>query len=376
MALPAPGHVRQLAERQTREIYWRCLGALARRGRVPNVALSHPAVRLLLFLLGQCPGYFAHQKVIAQAIESNLTTVRKALVELREVGFVSWDLIPPHHPLPTGKYTRTNVNQYFVEADTLLRAVGGDEAAGPPKTVAPTHPNSSASTGTDPKFEQDPPQPPRGCSKLPPDRPSGKGEIQFSKFRGARPALGQPHTVAGEGRADPGHSRTVQPEMEKILAAWRTWDLGEPDERSMRALRNRHAEGATSEQLAMAVEGARHDEWLRQGRAKSPFGVVFASLASVDRFASSGREHARRTEAAACERAAERRTARPRFDDVAALSPAESAELVALALRTVAYPGSDYSSIPTSNFLPALATPARSSPVCARIPCPKPQQKY
>jgi hypothetical protein len=83
--------------------------------------------------------------------------------------------------------------------------------------------------------------------------------------------LGQPHTTAGVHRADQGRSRTVPQELEKVLAAWRTLGLGEPDDRSMRALRNRHAEGATSEQLAMAVEGARHDEWLRQGRAKSPF---------------------------------------------------------------------------------------------------------
>lgn len=337
-ALPAPGQVRQLAERQTREIYWRCLGAFARRGKVPNVALSHPAVRLLLFLLGQCPGYFAHQKVIAQAIESNLTTVRKAFVELRDVGFVSWDLIPPHHPLPTGKYTRTNVNQYFVEADALLRALGGDEAAGPSRSVASTHPNSSASTGTDPKFEQDPPLPPAGRSEPPPDRYSCKGEIQFSKFHGARPALRQPHTVAGLRRADQGLPRTEPPELEKVLAAWRTLDLGEPDDRSVRALRNRYAEGATSEQLAAAVEGARHDEWLRQGRAKSPFAVVFASLASVERFADAGREHARKTDAAARQRAAERRVARATFDGVAPLSPAENAELAALALRTVAYP--------------------------------------
>jgi hypothetical protein len=88
----------------------------------------------------------------------------------------------------------------------------------------------------------------------------------------------------------------VAPELEKVLAAWRTLDLGEPDDRSVRALKNRHAEGATSEQLAAAVEGARHDEWLRQGRAKSPIAVVFASLASVDRFADAGREHARKAE--------------------------------------------------------------------------------
>jgi hypothetical protein len=130
----------------------------------------------------------------------------------------------------------------------------------------------------------------------------------------------------------------VPPELEKILATWRTLDLSEPDDRSMRALRNRYAEGATSEQLAMAVEGARHDEWLRQGRAKSPFAVVFASLTTIERFASSGREHARRIEATARERVAERRAARARFDDVVALSPAESADLAALALRAVGYP--------------------------------------
>ncbi len=287
-ALPAPGQVRQLAERQTRELYGRCLVALARRGKVPNIPLSHQAYRVLQFLLGQRPGYFAHQQSIADAIETNLTSVRKALFELRDAGLVSWQLIPPHHPLPTGNYSRTNVNQYFVEADALLRALDGGEAAGPPRTVASTHPNSSASTGTDPKFEQDPLLPPSGRSQPPPDRYSGKGGDSIFKIPGARPALGQPHTVAGVRRADQGHSRTVSPELENVLAAWRTLGFGEPDDRSMRALGNRHAEGATSEQLAAAVEGAKHDEWLREGRAKSPFAVVFASLATIERFASSG----------------------------------------------------------------------------------------
>ncbi len=272
----APGQVRHLAERQTREMYWRCLGALARRGKVPNIALSHPAVRVLLFLLGQCPGYFAHQKVIAEAIESNLTTVRRALFELRDAGLLRWDLIPPHHPLPTGKYTRTNVNKYFVEADALLRALGGEEAAGPQKTVASTHPNSSASTGTDPKFEQDPPLAPSGRSKAPPDRHPSKGEIQFSNFHGARKASAEQRRTAGMRRPVEGPPPPVPPELEKVLAAWRTLGLGGPDDRSVRALQNRHSEGASNEQLAAAVEGARHDEWLRQGRAKSPFAVVFA----------------------------------------------------------------------------------------------------
>jgi len=181
--LPAPGQVRQLAESQTRELYWRCHCALSLLGKVPNVKLSPQAYRVLQFLLGQRPGYFAHQQVIADAIETNLTSVRKALFELRDAGLVSWQLIPPHRPLPTGNYSRTNVNQYFVEADALLRALDGGEAAGPPRTVASTHPNSSASTGTDPKFEQDPPYPPAAARSRRPTGTRARGEIPFSKFQ-------------------------------------------------------------------------------------------------------------------------------------------------------------------------------------------------
>lgn len=105
------------------------------------MALSQLAVRVLVFLLGQRPGCFAHQKVIAEALDSNLTSARGALFERRDAGLVRWNLIPPHHPLPTGKYTRTNVNQYFVEAEALLQALAGDESATPPRTVVSTHPN-------------------------------------------------------------------------------------------------------------------------------------------------------------------------------------------------------------------------------------------
>jgi hypothetical protein len=145
----AIGQLTQLAERRARELYGPALVALARRGKVPNVALGHLAVRVLLFLLGQRPGYFAHHKVITAAVETNLTSVRAALAELRDAGLVSWDLIPPHHPLTTGNYSRTNVNRYYVEAAALLAALAGGDATALPRTVAPTHPNSVASTGTD-----------------------------------------------------------------------------------------------------------------------------------------------------------------------------------------------------------------------------------
>ncbi len=136
-------------------------------------------------------------------------------------------------------------------------------------------------------------------------------------------------------RAALGRTPMAPQELEKILAAWRALNLGAPDDRSVQALQNRHAEGATVEQLAAAVGGAKHDEWLRQGRAKSPFAVVFTSLFSVERFANAGLEHARKTEAAVRQRVAERRATFDRFNEVAPLSAAENAELVALALRSL-----------------------------------------
>jgi len=108
--------------------------------------------------------------------------------------------------------------------------------------------------------------------------------------------------------------------------------------------------------------------------AMSPFAVVFASLPTIERFALSGREHARKIEDTARKRAAERRAARARFDDFAALSAAESAELVALALSTVAYPAprvrSNYFPIQTTNLLASLRNSPALVPVC-EIPCTK-----
>jgi hypothetical protein len=214
--LSAVGPATQLAERRDRDLYGRALVALARRGAVPTVALGHLAIRVLMFLLGQRPGYFAHQKVIASAVESNLTSVRGALSELRDAGLVYWKLIPPHHVLPTGKHTRTNVNQYFVEAEALLRALDG----GPRRTVAPMHPDSIASTGMDPRFEQNPPPPPRGRPRRRTKGRATEGENRFSGFQGAEPENGQTG-AAGVRRAHQGQSQTAHAEFEQVFAAWR-----------------------------------------------------------------------------------------------------------------------------------------------------------
>jgi hypothetical protein len=81
----------------------------------------------------------------------------------------------------------------------------------------------------------------------------------------------------------------VGSELEPIRQSWEKLGLGALDNRSARALENRRAEGASLEQLEAAVAGAGADDWIRR-RAKVPFAVVFASLASLERFAHEGRK--------------------------------------------------------------------------------------
>jgi hypothetical protein len=317
----------QLAERRARDAYGQALVAIARRGKVPTVELGHLAVRVLTFLLGQRPGYFAHQQVIAEAVESNLTSVRAALAQLRDAGLVSWELIPPHHQLPTGRYTRTNVNRYFVETDTLLRALGCADAT-PPRTIASTHPNSDASTCTDPKFEQDPPFPPKaGRTPRNEARPE-EGEL-ISKVRDR--ALATRTQRAIKTCPTPGTEQAG--DVEPVLAAWRNLNLGEPDDRSVRALKNRLAEGTTMLQLLAAVDGASGDEWLRAGRAKVPFAIVFASGRSVERFATGGRERSKLAETLNRQRDQERRRARALLSAPRTMTAVEYAVLARKALK-------------------------------------------
>ena len=325
----ARASVAQLADRRARDAHAQALVALARRGKVPTIDLGHLAVRVLVFLLGQRPGYFAHHQVIAEAVESNLTSVRAALAKLRNAGLVSWQLIPPHHELPTGRYTRTNVNQYFVETDALLLALAGSDATSP-QTVASTHPLSDVSTCTDPKFEQDPPLPP-GTGWPGPGRARTEGGEFVSKVR--EPAL-PARTQRATTRRPPLDPKQAS-EVEPVLAAWRKLKLGDPDDRSVRALQNRLAEGATIAQLLAAVDGAHEDEWLQAGRAKVPFAVVFASARSVERFAASGVERVTEARKQTLRKAEERRRAHQLLTEPAALGRSEYAALARQALNAI-----------------------------------------
>ena len=300
-------------EFSTRANYDRACLLIARRGRIPGLKLSHRDIRVLQFLLGQKPGYFAHHKTFAEALDSSTTPIREALGALRGAGLVLWELIPPHHVLPTGNYTRTNVNRYWVNVSHILSLLGSvDEVqARPPKSGTSTPPKSGASTGKDLRSEQSPPStPPRNEQSTSEPRLSGEEAVSSKDLKpepapdhlrvhetSNRIALGRSPRKAGlkpprppeTGRDE--HPELAAPaELEPILAAWRELKLGEPDGRSTRALVNRLNEGATLEQLEAAVVGADADEWLRRGYAKVPFAVVFATVASVERFAHEGRK--------------------------------------------------------------------------------------
>jgi hypothetical protein len=250
----------------TRANYERFAFLLLRGGHIPGLSLTHLEFRVLIFLLGQKPGHYAaHQHTIAKACDSNTTSVRKALARLRAAGLVAWKLVPPHHKLPTGRFARTNVNSYWVQ---LPRFAGLVEIPRPaltmPKATGSTQPKSDASSGTEIRNEQKPP----------PTTPPASTR---------RPSRLQPPGVV----ADPPIDGRL--EIEPIRQAWEKLGLGSLDGRAARALENRAAEGATLEQLEAAVAGASTDDWLRR-RAKVPFAVVFASVASIERFAHEGRK--------------------------------------------------------------------------------------
>jgi hypothetical protein len=275
--------------------YERFAFLLFRKGQIPGLELGHLEFRVLLFLLGQKPGaYAAHQRTIAEACNTNTTSVRQALARLRAAGLVLWELIPPHHALPTGRYTRTNVCRYWVN---LARLVSLLEVSAPPPPSAParspkpetstpprspkpeasTPPNSGASYGTRIRSEQQPPPlAPVVASSPASEQVPPEGEAN-SQIRGDG---GQAATLPV--------SQELSPELATVGASWEKIGLGELDCRARRALENRRREGATLEQLEAAVIGAGADEWIRY-RAKVPFAVVFASVASIERFAHEGR---------------------------------------------------------------------------------------
>lgn len=249
----------------TRANYERFAFLLLRAGHVPDLPLSHLECRVLLFLLAQKPGaYAAHQRTIAKACDSNTTSIRQALGRLRAAGLVLWEIVRPHHKLPTGRFTRTNVNRYWVNLSRLaVLEAPVRPLATAPKPAASTQPESDASYGTDLHIEHPPP--------FPPNRPALRAEEEAFTQIPIEPEA------------------PLAPELQPICDAWNRIGLGLCDSRERRALGNRMAEGATCEQLEAAVAGAGADDWLRR-RAKVPFAVVFASLASVERFAHEGRK--------------------------------------------------------------------------------------
>jgi hypothetical protein len=262
----------------TRENYQRFAMLLVRVGRVPELTLSHLDFRVLLFLLGQKPGHYAaHHRTIAAACDSNATSIKDSLGRLRKAGLVLSELVRPHHRLPSGRYSRTNVNRYWVHLPRLASLLETPVAIGR-KSDSSMRRNSASSHGTTSLNEQPPPLSP----------PQGEPEPVSESLASESEAISK--------------TESQRSEITPICEAWMKLGLGEIDGRSKRALENRIADGATHEQLEAAVEGASADDWLRR-RAKVPFAVVFASLSSIERFAHAGRklrdarEHATKREA-------------------------------------------------------------------------------
>jgi hypothetical protein len=273
----------------TRANYERFAFLLLRVGHVPGIALSHLDFRVLLFLLGQKPGHYAaHHRTIAAACNSNPTSIKQSLGRLRAAGLALWELIPPHHCLPSGRYTRTNVNRYWVHLPrlaALLEPASLERKAVPstrPDPAPSTRPISASSYGTEILNDRPTPLTPQKTDSPPAPEPARAEEEAVLPIE-----FGSSETAA---------------ELAPICVSWEKLGLGKLDHRSTRALGNRRAEGATLEQLEAAVAGAGTDDWIRR-RAKVPFAVVFATLASIDRFAHQGRkildarEHATRMEA-------------------------------------------------------------------------------
>jgi hypothetical protein len=256
---------------------------LARKGRLVGVELEHLDFRVLQFLLGQKPGFYAaHHDTIAKAIESNKTSVKSSFKRLRTAGLVLSELIRPHHALPSGRYTRTNVNRYWVNVPRLASLL--DAPANGPKSTPSIGPNSAPSYGTVKSMEQPPPLPPTPT----PTDPSASRVTSTLEGQAVSPI----------SRIEKRLTVQASSELGQICNAWNALDLGRCGDREICALEKRLDEGATIEQLEAAVAGAGAERWLRRA-ARVPFAVVFASIASIERRAHEGRKildaHARTT---------------------------------------------------------------------------------
>jgi hypothetical protein len=182
--------------------------------------------------------------------------VRESLRRLREAGLVLWELIPPLHRLPTGNFARTNVNRYWVNVGCLLSLLGTPHVPveKAPKSEASTQPNSDASSGTVSRSEESFPPTPRelpnpiSTQAATGEAVSKKPEERTTECAGTARERG---FAQRRERAENRPGQHLEPhtpsELEPVLASWLKLKLGEPDDRSRRALVNRRAEGASIE---------------------------------------------------------------------------------------------------------------------------------
>jgi len=276
--------------------YERALLELAQRGRVIGAKLSPLQFRVLCFLLAKGPGYVVHQKTIAAELECGRLSVWRALDALKKLGMVLVEVIPGHHKLPwkhrDGRqaYARNKVLRYWCRVERLVSSEPSGCITSEPST------GSTRISETTP-----PPTPSRRASsdaegrRAAGETPTFAGD-RVPVARGGASDARREHRGRAEHEARHGEHVSAE-QLAALAAAWTALGLrdarGAPSvagARERAAWMARMREGCSHHELADAIAGAGTDEWLRKGRARNgPFGVVFANVASIGRFAHEGR---------------------------------------------------------------------------------------
>jgi hypothetical protein len=305
---------------------------VSRGGRVRGAPLKPVHRVVLCYLLSEQARYgngkTIFQKNIARELGLHRLQVQRAIAALRRWGLVLTILIQANHEKPWSsrasqpEYTRNKILRYWCRADRILAPEPPEGLSGEPSDGSCSEPSPRRERSCE---EQPPPTPATGDALAQADAPAGHRESRATLTRPPRPrrpcradARGESRPGAEEqaaGRDAQGRSqapREASPELEAELTALAVrWNcLGMPHAngsassvgpRERQAWRNRLAEGCTVGELAEAIVGADKGDsagWLRGGRARvGAFGVVFATIASVRRYAAEGRSAIDRGEA-------------------------------------------------------------------------------
>lgn len=247
------------------EVCRRCAFLLLGRGHVPGVKLDHVAWRLLLFLIGQGPGYAARRRTLAKKLDTNETSIKVALARLRAVEVQpgvpllrSEVKVPLNGKLPWRPTTRAtaNLHGYDVSTSELLPWLRDADRRERAEAQA-----ERAAVGTARKL---------GLKSV---RTSGSNPDRTlnGSMDGLIATPSSPSPTTTEAQAPAATSQAVKnsagPEIRSIAHAWAAIQLGPAlGTRELRTLAKRARDGCSLDELRDAVRGATHPEQEREAR--------------------------------------------------------------------------------------------------------------